>query len=152
MARHGGWRRTGRRGVRGYAGRQQVRPHPGPGGLRRDAARCRRGTRSILVTMPEEGGEASGNSRAMSYYALTFSNLRPFDLGQVSILRVSGEDGQAPRRAIEALRQGRGVVYPTGTVYGLGCRIDDEGAEHSIFAINPTPPTEPAPPLRTGSE
>src|SRR5439155_435251 len=78
----------------------------------------------------------------MSYYALTFSNLRPFDLGQVSILRVSGEDGQAPRRAIEALRQGRVVVYPTDTVYGLGCRIDDEGAVQRIFAIKPRPPTE----------
>src|SRR2546422_11416291 len=81
----------------------------------------------------------------MSYYALTFSNLRPFDLGQVSILRVSGEDGQAPRRAIEALRQGRVVVYPTDTVYGLGCRIDDEGAVQRIFAIKRRPPTEAVP-------
>src|SRR2546426_12643106 len=78
----------------------------------------------------------------MSYYALTFSNLRPFDLGQVSILRVSAEDGQAPRRAIEALRQGKVVVYPTDTVYGLGCRIDDEGAVQRIFAIKRRPPTE----------
>src|SRR2546430_8165346 len=83
----------------------------------------------------------------MSYYALTFSNLRPFDLGQVSILRVSGEDGQAPRRAIEALRQGRGAVYPTDTVYGLGCRIDDEGAVQRIFAIKRRPPTEAVPGL-----
>src|SRR2546428_14070073 len=83
----------------------------------------------------------------MSYYALAFSNLRPFDLGQVSILRVSGEDGQAPRRAIEALRQGRVVVYPTDTVYGLGCRIDDEGAVQRIFAIKRRPPTEAGPAL-----
>src|SRR2546430_14329671 len=83
----------------------------------------------------------------MSYYALTFSNLRPFDLGQVSILRVSGEDGQAPRRAIEALRQGRVVVYPTDTAYGLGCRIDDEGAVQRIFAIKRRPPTEAEPDL-----
>lgn len=83
----------------------------------------------------------------MPYYTLTFSNLRPFDLGQVPILRVSGEDGQAPRRAIEALRQGQVIVYPTDTVYGVGCRIDREAAVQRIFAIKRRPPTEPLPVL-----
>lgn len=83
----------------------------------------------------------------MSYYTLTFSNLRPFDLGQVSILRVSAENGQAPRRAIEALRQGQVIVYPTDTVYGLGCRVDEETAVQRIFAIKHRPPTEPLPVL-----
>jgi len=83
----------------------------------------------------------------MSYYNLTFSNLRPLDPGQVPIVRVWGEDGQAPRRAIEALRRGEVIVYPTDTVYGLGCRIDDERAVQRIFAIKRRPPTEPLPVL-----
>ena len=99
------------------------------------------------MTLQREDGGVSGNSRAMPYYNLTFSNLRPFDLGRFPILRVSGEDGQAPRRAIEALRQGQVIVYPTDTVYGLGCRIDNEEAVQRIFAIKRRPPAQPLPVL-----
>lgn len=82
----------------------------------------------------------------MSYYSLTFANLRPFDVRQIPIIRV-GEDGQAPRRAIEALRRGQIIVYPTDTVYGLGCRLDDERAVRRIFEIKRRPPTTPLPVL-----
>ena len=81
----------------------------------------------------------------MSYYNLTFSNLRPLDPIQVPILRVDSDHGQAPRRAIEALRQGRVIVYPTDTVYGVGCRIDDEQAVRRIFELKRRPPNEPLP-------
>ncbi len=83
----------------------------------------------------------------MSYYGLTFSNLRLLDPGQLPIIRVSGEDGQAPRRAIWALREGQVIVYPTDTVYGLGCRIDSDGAVQRIYEIKQRPPAEPVPVL-----
>ncbi len=83
----------------------------------------------------------------MSYYNLTFSNLRSLQTDQIPIIRVSGEDGPAPRRAIEALRQGQIVVYPTDTVYGLGCRIDDPRAVGRIFEIKGRPVTEALPVL-----
>lgn len=82
----------------------------------------------------------------MSYYSRTFANLRPFDIRQIPIIRVD-EDGQAPRRAIDALRRGQVLVYPTDTVYGLGCRIDDERAVRRIFEIKRRPPTTPLPVL-----
>lgn len=83
----------------------------------------------------------------MSFSGLTFANLRPFDPRPVPIIRAIGEDSQVPRRAIEALRQGRLIVYPTDTVYGLGCRIDDEDAVRRIYEIKGRPPTEPLPVL-----
>ncbi len=83
----------------------------------------------------------------MSYYLLTFANLRPLDPRQVPIIRVSGADGQVPRRAVEALRQGQVIVYPTDTVYGVGCRIDDEGAVRRLYEMKGRPATEPLPVL-----
>ena len=41
-------------------------------------------------------------------------------LERVVVLRVEPE-APAPRRAVEALRAGEVLVYPTDTVYGLGC-------------------------------
>ncbi len=82
----------------------------------------------------------------MSYYRVTFSNLRDLDLRPIPILRVT-EDSPAPRRAVQALREGQVIVYPTDTVYGLGCRIDDERAVRRIFAIKNRPPTDPLPVL-----
>lgn len=83
----------------------------------------------------------------MPYYDLTFSNLRPLVPGQLSIIRVSSENGQVSRRAISALQQGLVIVYPTDTVYGLGCRIDNESAVQRVFDIKRRPPTEPLPVL-----
>ncbi len=83
----------------------------------------------------------------MSYYRLTFANLREFHAGQIPIIRVSGDDGQAPRRAVEALLRGQIIVYPTDTVYGLGCRIDDERAVRRILEVKRRPPTAPLPVL-----
>src|SRR5712692_5618691 len=100
-----------------------------------------------------EGRHAEGrwklerNYSKVSYYLLTFANLQPLDPRQVPMVRVSGEDGQVPRRAVEALRQGQVIVYPTDTVYGVGCRIDDEGAVRRIYQIKGRPATEPLPVL-----
>src|SRR2546425_7225995 len=83
----------------------------------------------------------------MSYSGLTFANLQRFDPRPVPILRAIGEDSQLPRRAIEALRRGQAVVFSTHTVYGLGCRIDDEDAVRRIYAIKGRALTEPPPVL-----
>lgn len=39
------------------------------------------------------------------------------------------------RRAVEALRQGGIIAYPTDTSYGLGCDIFDKKAVEKIYAI-----------------
>jgi len=82
----------------------------------------------------------------MSYYNLTFSNLQPLQTGQIPIIRVS-DSAPVPRRAVEALRQGQVIVYPTDTVYGLGCRIDHPQAVRRIYEIKGRPSTEALPVL-----
>lgn len=82
----------------------------------------------------------------MAYYSLTFGNLQPFDPRPVPIVR-AGEDSQAPRRAVEALQQGQVIAYPTDTVYGVGCRIDNEGAVRRIYEIKRRSQTDPLPVL-----
>lgn len=37
--------------------------------------------------------------------------------------------------AAEAIRAGKIVVFPTETVYGVGCRYDDEPARERVFAL-----------------
>lgn len=83
----------------------------------------------------------------MSYYRLTFSNLREFAPGRIPLLRVDPDESKAPRRAVEALRRGEVIVFPTDTIYGLGCRIDDARAVRRIFDIKSRPSTEPLPVL-----
>lgn len=83
----------------------------------------------------------------MSYYGLTFSNLREIEPGRLPIIRVAPGEPTAPRRAIAVLREGGVVVFPTDTVYGLGCRIDDERAVRRIYAIKGRPPSDPVPVL-----
>ncbi|MBI2201778.1 MAG: threonylcarbamoyl-AMP synthase [Armatimonadetes bacterium] len=81
----------------------------------------------------------------MSYYNLTFSNLSSLEQRQLPIVRASASD--VPRRAIETLTQGGVVVYPTDTVYGVGCRIDDDAAVRRVFALKGRPHTEALPVL-----
>lgn len=81
------------------------------------------------------------------YYRLTFSNLREFAPGRIPILRIDPHESKAPRRAVEALRRGEVLVYPTDTIYGLGCRIDDDRAVRRIYEIKNRPAVEPLPVL-----
>lgn len=82
----------------------------------------------------------------MSYYSRTFSSTgeppRP-----IPIIRVEPTERRAPRRALEVLRAGGVIVFPTDTVYGLGCRIDHEAAVERIFTLKGRAPTEPLPVL-----
>lgn len=64
----------------------------------------------------------------------------------VVVLRVD-PDAPAPRRAVEALRAGEPVVYPTDTVYGLGCDATDPAAVRRVFEIKGRPPDQPVPVL-----
>lgn len=51
------------------------------------------------------------------------------------------------QKAIEILKQGSIVVFPTDTAFGVGCRIDDEKAARRLFKIRKRPKTQPAPVL-----
>jgi L-threonylcarbamoyladenylate synthase len=61
------------------------------------------------------------------------------------VLRVGSLSRQADliRQAADILRRGGLVAFPTETVYGLGCRADDEQAVRRLFAAKGRPPTNP---------
>ncbi|MER3456647.1 MAG: threonylcarbamoyl-AMP synthase [candidate division GAL15 bacterium] len=67
-------------------------------------------------------------------------------LERVVVLRVEPE-APAPRRAVEALRAGEVLVYPTDTVYGLGCDATRPAAVRRVFEIKGRPPDQPVPVL-----
>ena len=61
-----------------------------------------------------------------------------------TMLRVP--DNKANRMAaVEALRQGRAVAYPTDTLYGLGANAFDAQAVEAVFAIKGRPRTQGLP-------
>ncbi|MDR5683349.1 MAG: L-threonylcarbamoyladenylate synthase [Armatimonadota bacterium] len=62
----------------------------------------------------------------------------------MSVLRVT-PDAPAPRRAVELLRTGGVIVFPTDTVYGLGCDATDAAAVRRVFAIKGRTPDQPVP-------
>jgi L-threonylcarbamoyladenylate synthase len=55
-------------------------------------------------------------------------------------------------QAIEILKQGGIVIFPTDTVYGIGCRMDDEAAVKRLFAVRKRPETKATPVLVSGLE
>lgn len=57
-------------------------------------------------------------------------------------------DDQLPK-AIEVMRQGGIVIYPTDTAFGIGCRIDNHSAVERLFSIRKKPPFMPMPVLVT---
>lgn len=83
----------------------------------------------------------------MSYYSLTFSSAGEVASRAVPMLRVDPGESRAPRRAVAVLREGGVIVYPTDTVYGVGCRIDALAAVRRIFALKDRAPTEALPVL-----
>lgn len=46
-------------------------------------------------------------------------------------------------KAAEAIKEGSVLVYPTDTVYGLGCSIDSESSIKKIYAIKNRSPEKP---------
>ena len=43
------------------------------------------------------------------------------------------------KKATRVLAEGGIVIFPTDTVYGIGCRIDDEKALQRLFTIRNRP-------------
>lgn len=83
----------------------------------------------------------------MSYYNLTFANFGELSPRPLPMIRVEPGERRAPRRALELLRNGGVIVYPTDTVYGVGCRIDHEAAVKRIYALKGRAPSEALPVL-----
>lgn len=54
--------------------------------------------------------------------------------------------------AIEILRDGGVVIFPTDTAFGIGCRIDDEKAVERLFKIRKRPLNQAAPVLVSSLE
>lgn len=51
------------------------------------------------------------------------------------------------KNAIEVLKNGGIVIYPTDTAFGIGCRIDDRKAIQKLFSIRKRPSTQAMPVL-----
>lgn len=51
------------------------------------------------------------------------------------------------KKAIEVLKNGGIVIFPTDTAFGIGCRIDDEKAIRRLFDIRKRPLTQATPVL-----
>lgn len=54
------------------------------------------------------------------------------------------------KRAISVLKDGGIVIFPTDTVYGIGCRIDDDAAIKRLYKIRSRPSTKASPVLASG--
>lgn len=54
--------------------------------------------------------------------------------------------------AINVLKQGRIVIFPTDTAFGIGCRMDDEKAVERLFEIRRRPVTQATPELVSSIE
>lgn len=50
-------------------------------------------------------------------------------------------------KAIEVIKNGGIVIFPTDTAFGVGCRIDDESAVKRLFEIRKRPETKASPVL-----
>src|ERR1035437_3948795 len=49
--------------------------------------------------------------------------------------------------AVKILNQGGIVIFPTDTVFGIGCRIDDENVTKRLFKIRKRPESQAIPVL-----
>lgn len=56
------------------------------------------------------------------------------------------------RKAIDVLRNGKIVIFPTDTAFGVGCRIDDEKAVERLFMIRKRPQNQAVPVLVSSLE
>lgn len=71
----------------------------------------------------------------MSYYGLTFLPDVQRQPGSIAIIRVDPEEAAAPRMAVEALRDGGVVVFPTEEGYLVGCLALDATAVRRLCQI-----------------
>ncbi len=67
----------------------------------------------------------------MSYYHLTFEAAVTRQPKPVTIIRVGPGEAQPPRKAVEALRSGGLIVFPTEDGYLVGCNaLDPTAVQH----------------------
>ena len=59
-------------------------------------------------------------------------------------MAVDGDITRAVRRAARVLTGGGVILYPTDTIYGLGCRATDGEAVGRIYAMKGRPPSMPS--------
>ncbi|MCX6354533.1 MAG: L-threonylcarbamoyladenylate synthase [Candidatus Aureabacteria bacterium] len=59
------------------------------------------------------------------------------------VFNLTGGDAECIRKAAEALRGGKLVVFPTETVYGIGCDASNRGAVERIYAVKGRPESKP---------
>src|SRR5579863_6213760 len=50
-------------------------------------------------------------------------------------------------KAVQILKDGGIVIFPTDTAFGIGCRIDDENAVKRLFTLRKSPETKAVPVL-----
>lgn len=55
-------------------------------------------------------------------------------------------------RAVDTLKKGGVVIYPTDTAFGIGCRIDNHNAVDRLFTLRRRPFTQATPILVSGRE
>lgn len=75
----------------------------------------------------------------MSYYSLSFGTAVSHQPQPVTIVRVDPGDPTAPRRAVEALRAGGVLVFPTAEGYVVGCVADEAVVRHLCEVTGVTP-------------
>ena len=75
----------------------------------------------------------------MSYYSLSFATAVSHQPQPVSIVRVDPDDPSPPRRAVDALRAGGVLVFPTAEGYVVGC-VTEETAVGRLYAITGVAP------------
>ena len=63
------------------------------------------------------------------------------------ILTPNGARGRDLKKAAAILKAGGVVIFPTDTVYGIGCRFDDDSAISRIYRIKGTPKSQSFPVL-----
>lgn len=54
------------------------------------------------------------------------------------------------QKAIDIVREGGIIIYPTDTAFGIGCRIDHHAAVDKLFSIRKRPRTQATPVLVSG--
>lgn len=59
---------------------------------------------------------------------------------------------QKINKAIEVLRQGGIIIFPTDTAYGIGCRMDNAESVEKLFKIRRRPQSQAVPVLVNGKD
>lgn len=62
-----------------------------------------------------------------------------------TLSKTEGSTSSNINKAVQILKQGGVVIFPTDTVYGIGCRFDNRQAVNRIYQIKGSPKNQPFP-------